>query len=139
MPFDNVAIHDGCVARLEFARHLMLLLDRGQVVRVDGLDDEPGFLQVRDPVATAASGRRLVDCDSLRACRRSRWGCRLAAARRQRKERQQGQSEKPAHKPPKFCGKQPRCRNVSCRAAGTSQRGTHFIMERYKRHVSATW
>ena len=44
MPFDNVAIHDGCVARLEFAWHLMLLLDRGQVVRVDGFDDEPGFL-----------------------------------------------------------------------------------------------
>lgn len=93
MTFNDVAIHDGGVAGLESSRRLMLTLNGRQVEVVDRLNRKPGVLQVRDPVATAASGRRFVNDDSLcvgggRRCLARRR--RLAAARcSHRKQRQQ--------------------------------------------------
>ena len=74
MTFDDIAIHDGCVAGLEFVGHLVLCFDRSKILPIDGLDGEPGLFQVLDPGATAASGRRLVDRDQFYIWRNQRSG-----------------------------------------------------------------
>jgi hypothetical protein len=63
MPFDYVAIHDGCVAGLERERDLMLLLHRVQVLHILFADGVAIFPQIGNPVATAASGGAGVDED----------------------------------------------------------------------------
>lgn len=80
--FNYVAIHDGCMARLEFAGHMVLCLDRAEVIGVDFFDRVPVLFQMCAPTAAAASGRRFVDHD-LRPGGRSA-GCRPAAGRQQR-------------------------------------------------------
>jgi hypothetical protein len=56
--FDYIAIHDGCVARPEFWRNLVAILNRCQIVYVLDLNGIVVVLHVGDPVTTATSGRR---------------------------------------------------------------------------------
>jgi len=133
MTLNDIAIHDGCVAGVECGGNLNLSFDRCQVVLVDRLNRETGFLQVRNPVATAASGGRFVDSDDLgvgpRACcwrRRRRLTVLTAARRKQGKQRQQRHGCKPAHTPPLF-------------NSSWGESATHCTTAAYNCHVSTTW
>ena len=44
MSFDEIAIHDGCVARLQIDRNGVYLFDFGQVVNIFRLDGKAIFL-----------------------------------------------------------------------------------------------
>lgn len=61
MPFQNVAIDDGCVAGLKRAWNFVRGLDLLNVCGLFGVDGETGRFQVLAPAFTAASARRLVD------------------------------------------------------------------------------
>lgn len=71
MTFNDIAIHDGCMAGLEFGRHPILHLDGGKIGNVFRFHIKAVFGEVGVPIATASSGRRFED-DSLdcpgRAC-----------------------------------------------------------------------
>ncbi len=62
MAFDNVAIHDGCMAGLKSYRYLVLDLDIFQRVQINDLDRKSIFFQVFSPAVAAASGGILVNC-----------------------------------------------------------------------------
>lgn len=61
--FDDVAVHDGCVARAERIWDAVLILHRRHVGRVPLTDFKPGRLQSLYPRLTAASGGVLVNGD----------------------------------------------------------------------------
>jgi len=63
MSFDRIAIHDGCVARLEFGRDLVLGFDRGEVFLVDDFNLKSVFFQILTPGCAASSSGRCVDGD----------------------------------------------------------------------------
>lgn len=85
MSLDNVAIHDGGVARLEFWRHLVADFHSRKILYVLGFYPEPAFLQIITPRATAASGRRFEHGDLYR---HSRLAGRLAVSRTERQSRE---------------------------------------------------
>lgn len=71
--FNDVAIDDGCVARLGWLRNLALRLERGErlVVQLGDASGEAGSFEMLDPVAAAPSRRRFVDFhDRLRGALR---------------------------------------------------------------------
>jgi hypothetical protein len=60
MPFDNIAIHDGGVAGLEFSWDLIFgfdLVERGTCLFID---IETVLYQILDPIPTAASSGRVI-------------------------------------------------------------------------------
>lgn len=61
--FYDVAIDDGCVARLELSRHPVTGLDPSKVPHVLRFDAKPVFLEIIAPGAAAASKRRFEDRD----------------------------------------------------------------------------
>jgi hypothetical protein len=63
MSFDDIAIDDGCVARLELWRNLIAAFHLGQVLDILHLYGITVVFHVVDPVTTAASGRRPEDGD----------------------------------------------------------------------------
>jgi hypothetical protein len=56
MTFDNIAIHDGCMARLDLKRYFVTGPQRGPVLIVFNLKGEAVIPHVLTPVAAAASG-----------------------------------------------------------------------------------
>ena len=72
MTFNDVAIHDGRVAGLQFYGNLIFAFDLGKIVDIFSLDGKTSFLNVGNPIATAASGGCPIDChvslSGLRGC-----------------------------------------------------------------------
>ena len=60
MAFNDIAIHDGCVAALKLLRHFVTGFYFRQVVNVLNLDLEPIILYILAPVATTASVRAFI-------------------------------------------------------------------------------
>jgi hypothetical protein len=56
MSFNDIAIHDGCVAGLNLERDVVLFSERCPVLNVFNLDGEAVLAHVLAPAATAASG-----------------------------------------------------------------------------------
>jgi len=62
MAFDDIAIHDGRVARLEVSRNLVPGFHRTEITDVPGVHLDTVPLEIVTPCATAASKRRFEDC-----------------------------------------------------------------------------
>ena len=63
MAFNNIAIYDGGVARLEFYWNPMAGFYRGQVLHIFHLNGVAILFQIITPIAAAASGRRFINGD----------------------------------------------------------------------------
>jgi hypothetical protein len=61
------------VAGLQFGRNGVVRFDRREIIDIGGLDGKAVFLQVGNPIATAASGRRFENGHHRRA--RGRGSC----------------------------------------------------------------
>lgn len=61
MTFDSIAIHDGRMAGLKFAWHLMFSFDLRQVADIFNLQRKAIGSQVLGPCATATSGGRFIN------------------------------------------------------------------------------
>jgi Na+-transporting NADH:ubiquinone oxidoreductase subunit NqrD len=64
MAFNDIAIHDGCVAGLDLERYLITVSQRRSVLIVFNLYGVAVFPHVLTPAAAAASGRGPVYCDN---------------------------------------------------------------------------
>ena len=66
MSFDDIAIHDGRMARVELLGNLIICFDTDQVIDPFFYHREAIGFQVSAPIATAASGGRFEDGDYTR-------------------------------------------------------------------------
>jgi len=68
MAFNNVAIDQGRVTRIELFRYRLLALEIGEVFAEENfrLDFETILLQMADPAIATISGRSLIDRDRRR-------------------------------------------------------------------------
>ena len=75
MTFDDIAVHDGGVAGVQFCRNIKSFFEIIEFAGVNLSDNEPILLEIHTPVTTAASSGRFVDGDF----RTASWLARAAA------------------------------------------------------------
>lgn len=75
MTFNDVSIHDGGVAGVQFRRNMKPFFEIIEFAGVNLRDNEPILLEIHAPVTAAASSGRFVDGDF----RAARWLARSAA------------------------------------------------------------
>lgn len=63
MTFDDVAVHDGGVAGVQFCRNMKSFFEIIEFAGVNLSDNEPILLEIHAPVSAAASSGRFVNGD----------------------------------------------------------------------------
>lgn len=97
MSFNRIAIHDGCMTRLEFVWNMILGFDRGKVFLFYYIYFKACFFQVTAPVCAASSSRGFVEGDGFAADRRRIWLGLRAARKGTEQADQEGQDQELFH------------------------------------------